>query len=64
IKVTVYCMHCQEAVVANKHVPNHAFHLMVTICTFGLWGLIWLCFCFSSVDKQSVCTECGLPTGN
>ena len=31
-----------QAILVHGHRPNHLLHLIVTLCTLGLWGLVWL----------------------
>lgn len=55
-----YCSNCQKNVRAEKNQPKHVIHIIVTICTAGLWGLVygWLIgwYLFAAHYK---CTECG-----
>lgn len=41
---------------ANK--PNHLLHLILTILTAGLWGIVWLILIISSMGNYR-CTRCG-----
>jgi hypothetical protein len=42
-----YCNHCNSKTLAHKENSSigcfaHCFHLVLTICTGFLWGLIWI----------------------
>jgi hypothetical protein len=31
-----------QAILVTGHRPNHTLHLILTLVTFGLWGLVWI----------------------
>ncbi len=37
-----YCRQCDERVVVRRRSVNHILHLILTICTAGVWLLVWL----------------------
>ncbi len=53
-----YCPHCQKNVLAVGKTPNHVLHLILTILTFGLWGVVWVISTLSSIGGFR-CTQCG-----
>jgi hypothetical protein len=52
------CWHCQKNVMAQKNTPNHVLHLLLTIFTAGLWGIVWLIVTLSNIGGYR-CTQCG-----
>jgi len=49
------CPSCRKNTVHLQQVPNHIFHLILTVLTGGLWLVIWV-FQSSTTPK---CTVCG-----
>ena len=37
---------------AAKKSVNHILHAILTVLTFGLWGIVWLC-CFASASQHN-----------
>jgi hypothetical protein len=37
-----YCKDCEQKVLAVRPGTNHVLHLLLTICTAGLWLIIWV----------------------
>jgi hypothetical protein len=42
-----------EAVVKTGSKPNHVLHLVLTIFTFGLWGIVWLILAMGTHERVS-----------
>jgi hypothetical protein len=38
----MHCNVCKKNVLSTREGTNHTFHLIATIATGGLWGLVWL----------------------
>lgn len=53
-----FCLHCQKNVLAQSNKPNHLLHLVLTILTMGVWGVVWLCLTLLSIGNYR-CTQCG-----
>jgi hypothetical protein len=49
-----YCTNCQKNVKFLGEKPNHILHLLLTICTCGLWIIVWI---FQTTDYR--CNVCG-----
>lgn len=49
------CEDCKRPTIHLQQEPNHILHLLLSICTLGLWLLIWL-FQRSTIPQ---CTVCG-----
>lgn len=32
--------------------PNHILHLILTLVTAGLWGIVWICVAIGSGEKR------------
>jgi hypothetical protein len=43
-----------QAVLVRGHRPNNTLHLILTVVTFGLWGLVWLALALIGGEKRSV----------
>ena len=41
-----------QAVVVGGHRPNHTLHLLLTIVTLGLWGIVWIIITISARNKR------------
>ena len=52
-----YCAECRRHVLATSHKPNHTLHLLLTIFTCSLWGIVWLCIAL--VGSPYRCSRCG-----
>lgn len=52
-----FCRDCNRRVVVFRRGTNHILHLLLTVCTLGLWLIVW----FGSSVKFGGwrCTECG-----
>ena len=37
-----YCKDCEKSVKAERRGVNHVLHLILSICTGGLWLLVWI----------------------
>jgi hypothetical protein len=44
--------HGNTAVIAFGKRPNHILHLILTLITFGLWGIIWLILAATGGEKR------------
>lgn len=53
-----YCRTCQREVLAQKNTPNHILHLLLTLVTAGIWGIVWLIIVLTNVGGYR-CTNCG-----
>ncbi len=36
-----YCKGCEREVLVQRPKRNHILHLLLTICTAGVWGIVW-----------------------
>lgn len=43
----------QAVVVKGKHI-NHVLHLIITLVTFFLWGIVWLIMAVTGGEKRSI----------
>jgi hypothetical protein len=53
-----YCPHCQTRNLAIGRTPNHVLHLLLSICTAGLWLIVWLLVCAGMIGGYR-CARCG-----
>lgn len=51
-----HCKNCEKETEHFKNRPNHILHLILTCCSFGLWGIVWILVSASSSWK---CRTCG-----
>ncbi len=56
-----FCSHCEKKVLAVKDKVNHVLHLILSLCTIGLWSWIWLILWIVNLCKSYRCTKCGSP---
>jgi hypothetical protein len=43
-----------QAVLAKGHRPNHLLHLVLTLITLGLWGIVWALVALIGGEKHRV----------
>lgn len=43
----------QAVVIKGKHV-NHVLHLILTLVTFFMWGIVWLALVITGGEKRSI----------
>ncbi|MFA0080462.1 hypothetical protein [Vibrio breoganii] len=55
--VTKFCPACNEGTTHETSHPMHWIHLIMTIFTGGLWGIIWLWR--GLMKRPCVCSRCG-----
>ncbi|NLS98139.1 MAG: hypothetical protein GXX96_38910 [Planctomycetaceae bacterium] len=55
---TACCNHCNKEVHYHYDPINHWWHLLLSICSLGLWLPIWACVTFG---PSKICDECGNP---
>lgn len=57
---TGFCRNCDRQVLIRRKSTNHVLHLLLTLCTFGLWLIIWLLVGVRVGGWR--CSACGSPT--
>ena len=62
VKAQRYCPEDDRMVLAEKQTPNHLLHLLLTILTAGIWGIIWLLMSLNTAANPYQCPICGEPT--
>lgn len=62
-EATGYCKRCKERVLIRRIITpkaNHVLHFLITLCTCGLWALVWMLAGMQGGKKQSWrCSKCG-----
>lgn len=53
-----YCDVCERRVYATGRAPNHVLHLVLTVFTGGLWGIVWALLAAGTIGNYR-CTRCG-----
>lgn len=53
-----YCNSCNANVMAQSNKPNHILHLILTIITGLLWGIVWILISVGAIGGYR-CTTCG-----
>ena len=43
-----------QAVLVTGQKVNHVLHLILTLVTFGLWGIVWIILAFIGGEKRVV----------
>jgi len=51
-----FCKLCDKNVKAEAKGTSHILHLIMTICTGGIWSIMWLLCAMSNTWS---CSECG-----
>jgi hypothetical protein len=41
-----------QAVIVKGHRPNHLLHLILTVLTAGLWGIVWVIVAITGGEKR------------
>jgi hypothetical protein len=59
-----FCTNCNEILPANKRVPNHPLHIVLSILTVGFWIIIWLLMIFDGMTRRFRCVKCGNATAD
>jgi hypothetical protein len=56
-----HCRICDKQTIHiyDEHRCNHILHLLLTICTGGLWLIIWIFAACGSYTTKPKCTICG-----
>ncbi|MET3899669.1 hypothetical protein ABIB57_003631 [Devosia sp. UYZn731] len=57
-----YCPEDDRMVLAEKPATNHLIHLVLTIFTGGLWGIIWILIAMNNAANKYRCPSCGSVT--
>jgi len=54
------CKTCGQQRPFTKEKVNHVLHLILSVCTVGLWaGIVWLPLMILNMFKSWRCTFCG-----
>lgn len=51
------CRECGRKTLHLRQSANHVLHLLLTLVTFGVWGVVWFLLALS--PSPPVCTGCG-----
>lgn len=61
---TAHCQVCDRQTLFHKQRINHVLHLILTIVTVGVWGLlVWLPLGIINSTRRPRCTLCGTFRG-
>lgn len=58
-----WCKYCQQQQLMVKPRINHVLHLILTLVTLGVWGIVWIGLGLMSALKRYRCSQCGTPAG-
>jgi len=53
-----FCRTCDSARTFEKPVVQHGTHLVLTVVSFGLWGVCWLALSIKSFTAPWQCRKC------
>ena len=59
-QVLLYCRNCGKNTLHLQPSTSHVLHLLLSICTFGLWLIVWVLLAH---NNQEVCSICGTKQG-
>jgi hypothetical protein len=54
-----YCPTCKQRRLIRRRGTNHVLHLILTVLTLGLWGIVWIALAINNRSHPSRCTVCG-----
>ena len=54
-----FCRCCDKIMPANKKVPNHILHFILSILTYGFWIFVWLVLILCNSNEPFYCVRCG-----
>lgn len=57
-----YCRLCKRQVLVRQETPNHTVHVLITLLSCGLWGIVWLALTLMALGNPWRCSNCGSPT--
>jgi hypothetical protein len=52
-------MQCQEQRLTRRKGTNHVLHLVLTLVTLGVWGIVWAIVALTNRSKSARCSVCG-----
>jgi predicted RNA-binding Zn-ribbon protein involved in translation (DUF1610 family) len=58
-QVSAHCPNCNRQTRAIGDRPNHGLHAVLTILTFGLWGIVWIIMSIKKASSGYRCQSCG-----
>lgn len=59
VQGTGWCVHCGQQRLTHRQSTNHVLHLILTLVTLGLWGIVWAIVAFNNRSKPGRCSVCG-----
>jgi hypothetical protein len=63
VQYSHYCEVCDKQTLHTKDRVNHVLHLILSICTLGLWLIVWLVLGISNSTAKPRCAVCGTRRG-
>ena len=54
-----FCSNCNQIMPANKDIPNHIMHAVLSLMTVGWWLIIWIFLILKTNKNQFHCVKCG-----
>lgn len=54
-----FCKKCDDIMPVSKRVPSHILHLLLSLCTAGMWLIIWLLVTLVASSNKFKCVKCG-----
>jgi hypothetical protein len=57
-QTSAYCPYCDRQTLAIGTKPNHLLHLVLSICTAGVWLVVWLLVAIGKIGGYR-CSKCG-----
>jgi hypothetical protein len=58
-KVRAHCPRCRHQQLFIRAQINHPLHIMLALCTAGLWLVSWAALCIGKVMRPWRCEHCG-----
>jgi hypothetical protein len=58
-----FCERCERMTLFQKRGINHVLHLILSVPTLGLWGLVWIVLAMTKSAEPYYCSRCGWAEG-
>lgn len=54
-----YCQYCEQMRMGRKYVTPHLVHLILSVCTYGVWVIVWALHALFAAASKAQCAVCG-----
>ncbi|MDQ2983526.1 MAG: hypothetical protein M3R70_06330 [Actinomycetota bacterium] len=57
--ISAYCPTCEKQTLHARDGLSNVLHLILTICTLGVWLIVWLFLGMKNSGSRTRCQTCG-----